>query len=58
MSPSPIELHARIVTWLIRAVGAICEEREWDCLGEVTLELPVTRERIEPFTAQDFRFVS
>jgi Uma2 family endonuclease len=48
VSPSPIKLHARIVTWLTRAVGATCDEKGWDCLGEVTIELPATRERIEP----------
>lgn len=48
VSPSPIKLHGRMVTWLTRVLATICEEKSWDCLGEVTIELPITRERIEP----------
>jgi Uma2 family endonuclease len=48
VSPSPAKLHGRIVTWLTRVMGPACEDRGWDCLGEVTIDLPATRERIEP----------
>jgi hypothetical protein len=47
MSPSPIKLHARIVTWLSRTFGPMCDDKGWDCLGQVTIDLPATQERID-----------
>lgn len=48
MSPSSIKLHSRIINWLSRKLDALCDDKGWECLTNVTLDLPTTRERIEP----------
>jgi Uma2 family endonuclease len=48
VSPAPIKLHNRIVTWMTLALGSLCEERGWDLLSHGTVELPATSERVQP----------
>ena len=48
VSPAPIKLHNRIVTWLSDSLQDVCTEHEWDRLTHGTVELPVTSERIQP----------
>lgn len=48
MSPSPIKLHSRIINWLARTLDTLCDEKGWECLTQVTLDLVATRDRVEP----------
>lgn len=48
VSPAPIKLHNRIVTWLTLTIGTLATERGWDILTHGTVELPATSERIQP----------
>jgi Uma2 family endonuclease len=48
VSPAPIKLHNRIVTWLSDSLQDVCAEHGWDRLTHGTVELPATLERIQP----------
>lgn len=48
VSPAPIKLHNRIVTWLSDGLQEACAEHGWDRLTHGTVELPSTSERIQP----------
>jgi Uma2 family endonuclease len=48
VSPAPIRLHNRIVTWLSDSLREACAERNWDRLTHGTVELPATSERAQP----------
>src|SRR3569833_1681657 len=48
VSPAPIKLLFRFVTWLRDAHQGICAERGWDRLTHGTVEFPATSERIQP----------
>ena len=48
VSPAPIKLHNRIVTWLTLTLGDLCTERDWDLLTHGTVELSATSERVQP----------
>jgi hypothetical protein len=47
VSPAPIKLRSRIVTWLSDSLREVCAERGWDRLTG-TVDLPATSERIQP----------
>ncbi|REE95458.1 Uma2 family endonuclease [Thermomonospora umbrina] len=48
VSPAPIRLHNRIVTWLTLALAELAGDRSWDLLARGVVELPATDERVEP----------
>jgi Uma2 family endonuclease len=48
VSPAPIKLHNRIVTWLADALQETCAEQGWDRLTHGAVELPATSERVQP----------
>ncbi|MBC6459029.1 Uma2 family endonuclease [Actinomadura sp. HBU206391] len=48
VSPAPIKMHNRIVTWLSDALRELCDQHGLDRLTHGTIELPKTSERIQP----------
>lgn len=48
VSPSPVNRHGLVVTWLMDALKDVCEKHDLRRNAHSTVELPATRERVEP----------
>lgn len=48
VSPAPVIWHERACRWLVRSFDPLCEASGWFADSRAEIELPPTRDRIEP----------
>jgi len=48
VSPLPTRWHQRTAKWLVRGLQDLCEEKGWEVADPAEVELPQSRDRIQP----------